>query len=409
MKLSRFILIAFPIALFVLGCKEDKDPMAEPGPHETETIDNTLIQGGGVASFQRIIGGTQVDRFNSVIQMDNGMYRCVGATSRTGSRGMFFVKLDSLGQNRSISSFYIDDYNQATWIDNTAEGGYIVSWSSSQSGSASTGVPRGGGVFKKDQNEENEMSFDIDGFSIVCQSVMETTDGGYVLTAVESDDNTGLFITTDAYLGQTNRKEFPNQLSSLRCDLTTDGGYILCGVAAESTGPSHTIWFKKLDVASNELWSDSLILNGEMDTYVRSLVQTSDGMVVCGLQVDTDNVALGFVLKMDMTGNLLWQKEYTSEGIGAVNRMILTQQNQLVAVADEYYDQGFNYANQQAHLFSLDEQSGGLNWHRTFVYGSTIGFYDVRQTMDNGFVVVGQSYCFGSMNALIVKTDEFGN
>lgn len=410
MKLSCFIHLAFPVVLFICGCKEeDKDPVADPGPHETETIDNTLIQGGGVTSFQRIIGGKQFEWFSSVIQIDNGMYRCVGSKSRTGSSGMFFVQLDSLGQNRGISALYIDNYNQATCIDNTVEGGYIFSWTSSESGSASTGVPRGGGVFKKDQTGENEMSFDIDGFSIVCQSVKETTDGGYALTAVESDDNTGLFITTDAYLGQTHRKEFPDQLSRLSCDPTIDGGYILCGVGVEPSGPSHTIWFKKLDAGTNELWSDSLVLNGEADTYVRSIVQTSDGLVVCGHQLDADHVALGFVLKMDMTGNLSWQKEYSSEGIGIVNGIILTRQNQLVAIADAYSDQEIVYPNKQAHLFSLDEQSGGLNWHRTFVYGTIIAFNDVRQTADNGFVVVGESSCFGSINALIVKTDEFGN
>ena len=407
MRLTILIVLAFIATLLSAGCKKDKETPPIPGPHETERIDNTLISGNSALSFQRTIGGTKDEVFNSIVQNDSGEYICIGYKTRHPSGSILHLKLDSLGKTRKISALRIENYNYGTHIERTIDDRYVMAWSATEGSSSQSAWT--GGIMKFDQFVDNDNWFHIDGTSVKCHHVLETVNGGYALTAMQYSDSTGIFITTDANLNQLSRTEFNNQNSLVRFDHTSDGGYISCGVDYKTIGPSNTIWIKKLDASTNATWSDSLALNNDLPARVSSIIQTSDGYVVTGDQTDSTYVSVGFVIKFDLTGNLMWQKDYQSYGIGTVQGIVLTAQNQLVAIARDYNNQPFSFYNGKAFLFSLDEQTGSIIWHRSFLNGNNILFHDLRQTSDSGFIISGSTYTNGNWNGLVVKTDEFGN
>jgi len=101
---------------------------------------------------------------------------------------------------------------------------------------------------------------------------------------------------------------------------TSDGGYIVAGFSNSNDGNvtgnhgSNDYWVVKLDTTGNILWQKSL--GGSNDDYAYSIQQTSDdGYIVAGFSYSNDGNVTGnhgkhdyWVVKLDATGNILWQK-----------------------------------------------------------------------------------------------------
>ncbi len=89
-------------------------------------------------------------------------------------------------------------------------------------------------------------------------------------------------------------------------DITSDGGYILCGYT-ESFGDDH-IYVVKTDASGNQEWAQfhgANIANGVKAFVATSIKETSDGGYVIVGQTQ-GNAQDMFMMKLDSSGNRIW-------------------------------------------------------------------------------------------------------
>lgn len=102
---------------------------------------------------------------------------------------------------------------------------------------------------------------------------------------------------------------------------TTDGGYVIAGYSTSNDGDvtgnhgGSDCWVLKLDLNGNLVWQKSLGSTGS-DSGT-SIQQTTDGgYIVAGVSGSNDGDVTGYhggiadfwVLKLDAAGNIVWQK-----------------------------------------------------------------------------------------------------
>lgn len=108
--------------------------------------------------------------------------------------------------------------------------------------------------------------------------------------------------------------------------LTADGGYIVAGFSRSLSGDvtenngGQDIWVVKLDASGNIEWEKSIGSNGNEDAH--SIQQTTDGGFVLIGTTDSDNYFgqnIGdddiLVVKLDNLGNIIWGQKYGGIGI----------------------------------------------------------------------------------------------
>ncbi|HEV8083739.1 MAG TPA: hypothetical protein VGP55_11080, partial [Chitinophagaceae bacterium] len=169
-----------------------------------------------------------------------------------------------------------------------------------------------------------------------------TSDGGAILCGSTTSSNTGTFtgltnnggldaviIKLDASGNTTLQKLYggsgDDELLCIR--QTADGGYIAVGDALSSnsgtlTGVNnnggHDGWVMKLNSAGGIVWQK--LLGGSADDILYSARQTSDGgYILSGTSASSNSGTLtgltnnggtddGWILKLDASGNTVWQK-----------------------------------------------------------------------------------------------------
>jgi hypothetical protein len=110
---------------------------------------------------------------------------------------------------------------------------------------------------------------------------------------------------------------------------TLDGGFILAGTSnSNKSGQKkqnsfglEDLWIIKLNAAGNEDWQ--LNIGGRGQDYLSSIEPTADGGYIIGATSNSDNItdAMGkkgdnqggldyWVIKLDKTGKIEWQKNY---------------------------------------------------------------------------------------------------
>ena len=91
---------------------------------------------------------------------------------------------------------------------------------------------------------------------------------------------------------------------------TSDGGYIITGSKAASTGGSQSVWLIKIDANGNEVWDRTFGESGWNEG--KSVEQTSDGgYIITGSTypygVGGKNRAV-WLIRTDRDGNKVWDR-----------------------------------------------------------------------------------------------------
>ena len=233
------------------------------------------------------------------------------------------------------------------------------------------------------------------------RAVQQTTDGGYIIGGwkgsavwlLKLDDNGA--ITWQKEYGGTDYYDLIN------IQQTQDGGYVMAGSF------NGDIWVVKLDSSGSITWQKAYGGgNGGFGGFVR---QTQDGGYIVG--GTTDSFGAGeydfFILKLDGTGNIAWQKTYGGTGNEREPSIQQTQDGgYIVASRTDSYGTG----DYDAWAVKLDA-NGDITWQKRYGgTGSDRGFF-AMQTDDLGFIIVGQTDSFGTgdIDAWAVKLDANGD
>lgn len=184
--------------------------------------------------WSKTYGGFEYDRGLSVIQTDNGGFIVAGFTSSFGAGGgdVYLIRTDSNGDSLWTNTFGGIYYDEGYSIVQTTDGGYIIAGTTYSFGAG------GGDVYliKLDVNGDSLWTKTYGGiYRDLGSSVSQTSDGGYIVTGYTESfgaypgnvflirtDNEGDTIWTKTFGGQ-NSDEGRSVMQ------TIDGGYIITG------------------------------------------------------------------------------------------------------------------------------------------------------------------------------------
>ncbi|MCK9447725.1 MAG: T9SS type A sorting domain-containing protein [Bacteroidales bacterium] len=188
---------------------------------------------------------------------------------------------------------------------------------------------------------------------------------------------------------------------------TSDGGYITAGYSNSNDGDvsgnhgDRDYWIVKLDNAGNLEWQKSI--GGSHEDWAYSIQQTSDGgYIAAGYTFSNNGDVSGnhgasdyWVVKLDDTGNIQWQKCLGGSGYDSAKSIQQTSDGGYIVAGSSESNDGDVSGNHGGYgdywVVKLDE-SGNIQWQKC-LGGSDDDYYAViQQTSDGGYIVAGASW-----------------
>ena len=149
-------------------------------------------------------------------------------------------------------------------------------------------------------------------------AAQQTVDGGFILTGgIEVAGSSDLWLLKLYPSGiiewqKTYGGDFADNGSSI--EQTNDQGFIISGQTFSFGAGSSDVWILKLDKDGNIEWQKRLGQQIQTDFAV-SVKQTSDGFIVAGATYPNSVWPFDFwLIKLDPSGNVAWQKSYGGPG-----------------------------------------------------------------------------------------------
>jgi len=196
---------------------------------------------------------------------------------------------------------------------------------------------------------------------------------------------------------------------------TADGGYALVGSTTSFGAGNRDFWLVKTDMSGNVLWNRTYGRPYIDDAY--SIIQTSDGgYVVAGASWNESRNAFDlFLVKTDTEGNMEWNLTYIRDNSGGyldwgcASSIVQTTDGGYILAGSVRHHPDHPTGDWDAWLVKTDS-NGTVEWDRPYGGGADEGAHDVLQTIDGGYIFVGTtvSYGAGSGDVWLVKTDASG-
>jgi len=338
----------------------------------------------------------------------------------------WIVKIDSIGNLQWEKSLGGDSDEIAYNIKQTPDGGYIVA-GSSNSFNGDVTVNHGRKdywIVRLDANGKIiwQKSFggsdDDEAYSIDL-----TSDGGYIAAgfsfSIDRDtikrDSTGLSDYWVVKMDKDGNLEWEKSYGGSASDIawgirqTKDNGYFVTGYSESQDGEvtgnhgKDDYWIIKIDSIGNLKWEKSY--GGSSTDWAYSSDLTKDGgLVVVGLTFSVDGDVSGnhgqydfWVIKIDSTGKLAWQKSLGGSNGDAANSVKQTSDGGYIIVGNTLSNDGDVSLNHDPNGSTLDywvvklDSLGNLEWQKTL--GGTSDDYGecIRQISDSSFIVAGST------------------
>ncbi len=271
-------------------------------------------------------GTMGADRGHSISQTSDGGFIASGFRS---NGGIWVARLDTNGDIASGWTNTTFGGAQAWWAEQTSDGGYIVT--------GHYGLTPDLKVIKLDPSSNVEWEYTYGGTNAdYGRSVRQTLDGGYIVAGMtqSSDGNvTNNYGGQDFWVLKLNalgeleweknyggtQNDFANEIQ-----LTSDGGYVITGQTNSddndvSGNPGSFVfdyWAIKIDNTGNLLWQNCL--GGGSSDFGNSIHQTTDGGYIVAGRASSNNY--------DVSGNHgnydFWVVKLEAETLGIDDNFI---------------------------------------------------------------------------------------
>ena len=249
------------------------------------------------------------------------------------------------------------------------------------------------------------------------KSVQQTIDGGYIVagySASNDDDVSGNHGGYDYWIVKLNNSgniQWQKSLGGGQFDYaesvqqTADEGYIIAGYSESNDGDvsgnhgDYDFWVVKLDNNGNIQWQKSL--GGSSVDFAKSIQQTADGgYIVAGYSLSNDGDVTGhhnhydyWIVKLDSSGNIQWQKSLGGNGEEIATSARQTTDGGYIVVGYSRSIDGDvtgNHGDSDYWAVKLDNV-GNIQWQKS-LGGSKADFASsVLQTSDGGYIIAGYS------------------
>ena len=186
---------------------------------------------------------------------------------------------------------------------------------------------------------------------------------------------------------------------------TSDGGYIVAGRSTSNDGDvtgnhgGYDFWVVKLDINGNITWQKSL--GGSNVDYAFSIQETSDnGYIVAGRSSSNDGDVTGnhgsddfWIVKLDINGNITWEKSLGGTGTESALSIQQTLDGGYIVAGRSTSNDGDltgNYGGYDIWIVKLDINAN-ITWQKSL--GGTGAEYanSIQETSDGGYIVAGYS------------------
>src|SRR6185436_14422670 len=233
----------------------------------------------GDSLWTKTFGGTNTEEGHSVKQTTDGGYIITGLTLGFNGNGydVYLIKTNTNGDSLWIKTFGGTNADEGNSVQQTTDGGYIVSGTTSSFGAGGRDIY----LTRTDGNGDLLWSKTFGGTSYdEGSSVQQTTDGGYIITGNTLSFGSG---NRDVYLIKTDvngdalwTKTFggTNDDGGWSVQQTTEGGYIITGSRSFGAG-GYGVYLIKTDANGDSLWTKAF--GGIGVDWGNSIKQTMDG------------------------------------------------------------------------------------------------------------------------------------
>jgi hypothetical protein len=261
----------------------------------------------GNLQWAKTYGGTYWDVAYSVQQTSGGGYIVAGYTESFGAGygDIFLIKTDANG-NLQWAKTYGGTYSDYAYsVQQTSDGGYIVAGYTESFGAGSYDIF----LMKTDANGNIIWAKTYGGTGYDQASyVQQTSDGGYIVAGYTGSFGAGyidvFLVKTDANGNIMWAKTYGvTDLDwAFSVQQTSDGGYIVAGITHSFGVDSGDIFLIKTDANGNVQWAKTY--GGTGDEGALSVQQTSDGgYIVAGWTGSWPYYDI-FLIKTDANGNI---------------------------------------------------------------------------------------------------------
>lgn len=330
--------------------------------------------------------------------------------------------------------------DQASSIQQTTDGGYIVAGSSNSidgdvTGNISSTEYWNYWIVKITNIGEIEWQKSLGGSGEeTANSIQQTTDGGYIVagsTSSNDGDVTGLHGDFPDYwvvkLTNIGEIEWQKTLggtgfdSATSIQQTTEGDYIVVGESysndgdATSNNGTSDYWVVRLNSFGEIEWQKSL--GGAGNDRPISIQQTNDGgFVVVGSSGSNDGDVLGnhgsddyWVVKLTSIGGIEWQKSLGGTSYDSACAIQQTTDGGYIVAGQSQSIDGDvtgNHGYSDYWIVKLNN-SGVIEWQKSI--GGIYSEYptSIQQTTDGGYIITGTSIPLGDL--WLVKISNMGD
>lgn len=307
-------IINTPDGGYLVGSQTNSTNGDVSGNHGAEDMWLTKINSNGVKQWQKCLGGLESEGIRGMSKVSTGGYILTGNTTSNGfknssqvfgNRGgmdIWVVKVDDNGQIEWRQCFGGCDRDEARNIRETSDGNFVVVGGTMSFNSSDVYGSQGdwdGWIFKISPTGELLWQKTIGGSGIDYLFCIEETANGALVAAGES--------------------------TSIDGDLSGIGNNGL-----------EDLWIFQLSADGDLQWSKTY--GGSNNDGARSICLLSNGdIVAAGITFSSNGDVTGFhggsdtwVVRLNSTGDLLWQKAYGGSGDEYANVVLLRSDNDFI-------------------------------------------------------------------------------
>ncbi len=324
-------------------------------------------------NWAKSYGGSFQDIASDIAKTSDGGYIIAGysysndgnVTGNQGNADYWIVKLDSSGNIQWQKTMGGSNDDKASSIQQTSNGQYIVA-----------------------------------GYSFSNDGDVTENHGGTDYWIVKLD-SLGNIIWENSYGGS--EYDVPYSITE-----TSDNGYIIAGKSTSNDGDVtghhgstslYDYWIVKIDSLGNILWQKSL--GGTKEDIAHSIIQTADGgSIIAGLSYSEDNDVTGqhgwgdcWIVKLDFSGNIQWQKTMGGGDIDNANSIIKTFDGGYIIAGNSRSLNGDvteNHGNSDYWIIKLDS-FGNIQWQKSYGGSNMDIATSIVQISDGGYFISGYS------------------
>ena len=320
---------SFMFVILISACKQGDDIVTTTDP--PVVIDTTKI-------FSNTYGTSLSDLITGARQCNDGGIIVCGYTisGAFGDNDIFIMKLNGNGTVVWSNLYGGSGNDQATSIEKTADGSFVISGTTSSFG----------GTF-----DPFLMKIDQSG-SIAWSNIYRWWNEDYSNAVIQ----------------------------------TGDLGYIITGYSNSFSIGGYDVFSLKLDQSGGLMWARCY--GGPENDYGNSIRTSPEGGYIIGGYTFSYGVSGdAYILKLYGDGVLRWSKTYGGAGFDNIKDIQNASGGFLACGSTS----SFGLVDEDAYVFSIDNQDGFVYWSRTFDgnAGGPSQFYKVLSSGDGGFLLAG--------------------